>query len=91
MRKKFHGQQRSHTKSGPGRFHGEGRLFFIEGQKRAVVRESQQRLRTARFGGNWKGLPYFSFAETDSIFRVMQEQDMTRKEAEAHVISLRAA
>jgi hypothetical protein len=90
MRKQFHGQQRSHTKSGPGRFHGEGRLFFLEGGA-TVVREPAKRLRGTRFGGNWKGAPYLSQYESDHITGLMLSHVLKRAEAEQQVLAERAA
>lgn len=57
---------RSHTKSGPGRSHGQCQLIADPTNgKHLGVRTSVQRLAPANFGGNWKGLDYLSYRELD--------------------------
>lgn len=58
---------RSHTKSGPGRYHGQGAMTVHEGVR--YVKPSQPRFPVAVHGGNWKGVKYLSYREHDELTR----------------------
>lgn len=61
---------RSHTKSGPGRTHGQCKLIAdpTTGQHLGVTKP-QPRLALAVLGGNWKGKQYLSYREHDAHMR----------------------
>jgi len=63
---------RSHTKSGPGRYHGQGAMFITPDGER-VVRKSKRRFPVALQGGNWQGMSYISYAQHDAIKRTYIE------------------
>jgi hypothetical protein len=62
---------RSHTKSGPGRTHGQCQLIVdpTNGQHLGV-KQPKQRLALAAHGGNWKGVEYLSMRESDTLTRL---------------------
>lgn len=60
-------QSRSHTKSGPGRYHGQGAIFTHAGKR--YVTPSERRFPVAIHGGNWKGAQYLSYREHDALTR----------------------
>lgn len=63
---------RSHTKSGPGRYHGQGTLANVSSnpaQPKFINLGSSQRLPVAAHGGNWKGKEYLSYREHDQEMR----------------------
>lgn len=62
---------RHHTKKGPGRYHGGGRMFVVRPLLTDIrlVKRPEQRLRPAIEGGNWKGLEYLTYCEHDRIKR----------------------
>lgn len=84
---------RSHTKSGPGRTHGQCRLIAdpTTGEHLGVT-TPQQRLAPAAYGGNWKGKEYLSARESDMLVRLTRfpgPEQMTRADALKHIKSLR--
>lgn len=72
---------RSHTKSGPGRTHGQCQLIVdpTNGQHLGV-RQPKRRLADAQYGGNWKGVEYLSQREHDMVTRLTRlgPNDTTR-------------
>ena len=60
---------RSHTKAGPGRYHGQCRLIVDQGGNVLGVREPQRKFPVAQLGGNWQGLKYLSYREHDALTR----------------------
>jgi hypothetical protein len=83
---------RSHTKSGPGRTHGQCKLI-VDPQNGNVlgVRSPSPTRSTANYGGNWQGKEYLTYREHDLVTRLTFSgpNQMHRGEAEAHVKSLR--
>jgi len=66
--------ERSHTKAGPGRYHGQCKLIAdIEGNVLGA-RSPTRRLPAARQGGNWKGVEYLSYAEHDRLKRMVRNE-----------------
>lgn len=62
---------RSHTKSGPGRTHGQCQLIRepITGEHLGV-KQPRRRFAMPNFGGNWKGKEYLSQREHDMLTRL---------------------
>jgi hypothetical protein len=61
---------RSHTKAGPGRTHGQCKLIIDPTSGDIVgVRKTSIRRAPTVFGGHWKGAPYLSYAEHDRCVR----------------------
>ena len=59
-------RNRSHTKSGPGRYHGSCQLIVDPSNGKVLgVHKPQQRLAPAIHGGNWQGKKYLSYREHD--------------------------
>lgn len=59
---------RSHTKSGPGRYSGIGRMIIDPTDGKHIgVTQPKQRFAPAAFGGNWKGTEYLSYREADRL------------------------
>lgn len=81
--------ERSHTKAGPGRYHGQGALITHEDKR--YVRQSRRRFPVAIHGGNWQGVPYNSYRELDRVYQLMQRSFMTRVDATAAMLAERKA
>lgn len=80
---------RSHTKSGPGRYHGTG-LMIVTPDGDRIVR-APRGLRIASYGGNWKGAEYLSYREHDRVNRLCGAPErLSRAEAIERVKSERA-
>lgn len=62
-------RSRSHTKKGPGRYHGQGAMITIRPLLTdiRIVKPAQRRFPIAQRGGNWQGLEYLTMAEHDRI------------------------
>lgn len=57
---------RSHTKAGPGRYHGSGVMFVHPmTDERGRPKQPGRRSPVAIHGGNWKGKEYLSYREHD--------------------------
>lgn len=78
---------RSHTKSGPGRYHGQCGMFVFN--ERRIVKNPQQRLAPAITGGSWKGLEYLTLAEHDRCTRAALNAPAGSKPDEAFVAERR--
>ncbi len=64
---------RSHTKTGPGRYHGEGKLYTAVDKTR-FVKQPERRFAVAIRGGSWKGKPYITYREHDRFVRQRLQQ-----------------
>lgn len=83
---------RSHTKSGSGRYHGEGALIVDPTTGKILgTRASAPRRAPAAQGGNWKGKQYLSYRESDRIRFLQLAGTHNRAEATDLVMSERAA
>ena len=68
-------RERSHTKKGPGRYAGRGKMVTIRPMFTdiRIVKDPQQRLAPAIVGGNWQGVEYLSYAEHDRCVRARMQ------------------
>jgi len=68
-------RERSHTKKGPGRYAGRGKMVTIRPlfDDIRIVREPRQRLAPAIVGGNWQGQEYLTMAEHDRCVRAQMQ------------------
>jgi hypothetical protein len=62
---------RNHTKKGPGRYHGQGKLIVVRPFLTDVylTKQPERRLKPAIHGGNHVGAEYLTYAEHDECTR----------------------
>lgn len=84
-------RERSHTKSGPGRYAGRGKMVTIRPMFTdiRIVKDAQQRLAPAIVGGNWQGVEYLSYAEHDQATRATMALDVSYDRARKAIIEAR--
>lgn len=83
-------KNRTYSKRGPGRFHGQGKLTIIDNKTR-IVKAPVVRLESAKLGGNWKGKEYFTYQESDEVTRLQLAGRCNYAQALAIVRGNRAA